>query len=239
MKIYKKFAGIILGLYLALSISAQNTAVKTGIVGFKMSDFTLPTYQGGTFSMEKTRGKNVLLVVSRGRYADSNWCAICNYQYSDFADLEKKEQIQKQYNLEIVFLMPYGKADLMKWEQGFAHSLDKIEKWKHPENENNLNDEQKDWTAFARGAYPKTFVFPQGKVELPFPVLMDENHEVSKGLDLFRMEWDYGKTAQNIPAVYLMDQEGIIRFKYISQNTTDRPSAQYVLKMASLLLTRQ
>lgn len=54
-----------------VNVYPQNSEVKTGIVGQKISNFTLPTYQGQEFSMQSLRGKNVLFIVSRGKYADA------------------------------------------------------------------------------------------------------------------------------------------------------------------------
>jgi peroxiredoxin len=229
------FTGLVLLLF-ALTAQAQNGQVKTGIVGNKISDFTLQTYQGGEFSMQNMRGKNVLLIASRGKYADNSWCTICYYQYAEFADLELKEQIRKKYNLEIVFLLPYDKDTLIKWEKMFPIEIVKIEKWKYPENPDSLTARQKEWMEFSRANYPKKFDFTGQKVPLPLPILIDNKQEVSKGLDLFRTEWGKSKTAQNIPALFLIDKNGIIRFKYISQNTTDRPTSAYVIEMIEKLL---
>jgi peroxiredoxin len=226
---------IILLLIVSSQIQAQNQPVKVGIVGNKISDFTLPTYQGEVFSMNKMMGKNVLLIVSRGKYAENGWCTICYYQYADFADLELKDQIQKKYNLEIVFLLPYGKDTMAKWERQFPIEIANIEKWKNPEKPDSLTARQKEWMLFARANYPKNFDFTGKKLNLPFPILMDETHEISKGLDLFRTEWGKSKAEQNIPAVYIIDKNGIIQFKYISQNTTDRPTSNYILEMIEKL----
>jgi peroxiredoxin len=217
-------------------ILSQNNPIKTGIVGNKISDFTLQTYQGETFSMQKMLGKNVLLIASRGKYADNGWCTICYYQYAEFADLELKENIRKKYNLEIVFLLPYDMDTLKKWERLFPTEISKIEKWKNPENPDSLNAKQKEWMLFSRANYPKKFDFAENKVPLPLPILVDEKQEVSKGLDLFRTEWGKSKASQNIPAVYIIDKNGIIRFKYISQNTYDRPTSGYILEIIQKLL---
>jgi peroxiredoxin len=217
-------------------VQAQTNQVKTGIVGNKISDFSLKTYQGEDFSMQKMHGKNVLLISLRGKYADNGWCTICMYQYAEFADLELKEQIRKKYNMEIVFLMPYNKDTLISWEKAFPNEIAKIEKWKYPEKPESISAKQKEWMDFARAAYPKRFDFTGKKVPLPLPILIDDKQEVSEGLDLFRMEVGKSKTAQNIPAVFLIDKNGVIRFKYVSQNTTDRPTTAYILEMIGKLL---
>jgi peroxiredoxin len=233
----KTLTSVSIAILLAIStVYSQNDKVKVGIVGNKISDFTLPTYQGQDFSMEKMRGKNVLLISSRGKYADNGWCTICHYQYAEFADIELTQKIREKYNLEIAFLIPYTKDTLISWEKAFPSEMAKVEKWKNPGNPDSLSIKQKEWMQFTREHYPKNFDFTGKKVPLPLPVLMDTAQVVSKGLDLFRMEWGKSKTFQNIPAVYIIDKEGIIRFKYVSQSTTDRPTSGYIIKMIEKLL---
>jgi peroxiredoxin len=235
----KKLRSIIIPVllvFVCLSVQSQNNKVKTGIVGNKISDFKLSTYQGSEFSMQDMKGKNVLLISSRGKYADNGWCTICYYQYAEFADMELRDNIRKKYNIEIVFLLPYDKDTLVKWEKMFPIEIANIEKWKNPEKPDSLTAKQKEWMEFSRANYPKKFDFTGQKVPLPLPILVDDKQEVSKGLDLFRTEVGKSKTAQNIPAVYLIDKKGIIRFKYISQNTTDRPTSAYIIEMIEKLL---
>lgn len=233
---FKNLVTVAIMFLATFAVQAQNNLVKIGIVGNKISDFTLQTYQGEEFSMQKMRGKNVLLIASRGKYADNGWCTICNYQYADFADLELKESIRIKYNLEIVFLLPFNKDTLISWEKAFPNEIAKIEKWKYPEKPDSISAKQKEWMEFARTNYPKSFDFTGKKVPLPLPILIDDKQEVSKGLDLFRTEWGKSKTAQNIPAVFLIDKNGIIKFKYISQTTIDRPTSAYILEIINKML---
>ena len=186
--------------------------------------------------MEKMRGKNVLLILSRGKYADNGWCTICNYQYADFADIELTQKVREKYNLEIVFMMPYPKDSIASWEKAFPKEMAKMERWKNPEHPESISQGAKDWSEFTRAHFPKKFDFIDKKVPLPLPILIDDKQEVSKGLDLSRTEWDGCKTLQNIPAVFIIDKDGIIRFKYISQNTTDRPSSAYILSFIEKIL---
>ncbi len=72
-------------------------------------------------------------------------------------------------------------------------------------------------------------------IPLPFPILIDADHQVSSGLGLFTTSWGGSEVAQNIPAVYLIDEQGILRFKYISQNNLDRPEYDYLLKILDLI----
>lgn len=231
----KKFLFSVSVLFFVLSVYSQNNQVKPGIVGQKISDFTLLTYQGQELSIDNLRGKNVLLIVSRGKYADDRWCTICQYQYADYADLALTKNIREKYNLEIVFLFPYSRDTLKSWEKVFPTEMQKIEKWKNPDS-TKATAKQMEWAQFARANYPKKFDFTDKKVPLPLPVLVDEKQEVSKGLDVLRMDWDGCKTMQNIPAVYIIDKEGTIRFKYISQNTTDRPTSDYIMNFIEKML---
>ena len=217
-------------------VNAQNNQVKPAMLGSKISDFTLPVYQGGQFSMQDLRGKNVLFIVSRGQYAPSKWCTICLYQYAEFAQLELTQKIREKYNLEIVFLMPYNKDTLKIWEKEFPSQMATVEKWKNPGNVDSLTRKQKDWMEFTRANYPTSFDFKGKKVPLPLPVLADENQEVSKGLDLYREEWNGSKAIQDIPAAIIIDKDGIVRFKYISQNTMDRPTSAYLLNYIEKML---
>jgi hypothetical protein len=175
------------------------------------------------------RGKNILLISSRGKYNDSYWCGICYYQYAEFAELELTQKICEKYNMEILFLLPYSKDTISSWEKNFPGGLAYLEHVKNPTDSDKLSDEQKNWMNFARNHYPKKFNYGDKKIPLTLPILIDDKQEVSKGLDVMRTEWDGTKTLQNVPVVYLIDKDGILRFKYISQSTTDRPSAEYIL----------
>ncbi len=218
------------------SLFSQNPAVKIGTVGEQFSDFSLVTHNGNLLSMHDLLGKNVLLIVPRGKYQDDKWCTICNYQYAEFADLEISGRIREKYNLEIVFLFPYGKDLFNEWVEAFPGEMKKIEQWKNPGDTANITLQQKNWMTFARAYFPKSFDFSDREVPLPLPVLIDENQEVSKGLDLSRTEWGGSKTLQNIPAIYIIDKDGVLRFKYISQSTIDRPSAEYILNFMDKMM---
>ena len=225
------FISLVAFLLLVPGIFAQNNSVNVGIVGEKFSDFTLQTYQGEKFSTGDLKGKNILLISSRGRYNDQYWCGICSYQYIDFVNLDMSEKIREKYNLEIAFLMPYDKETLDEWEKSIPGALQYIEGVKNPEDTNALSEDRKNWMNFARKHFAKKYEYPEGKIPLTIPVLIDENQEVSKGLDIFRTEWDGTNIMQNVPTVYIIDKEGILRFKYVSQNTADRPDSRYILKI--------
>lgn len=209
---------------------SQNEGVKIGIVGDKFSDFTLQTYQGKQVSTKDLRGKNILLISSRGKYNDDFWCGICFYQYADFADLEITQKIREKYNLEILFLLPYNADTLKSWEKNLPNGLAYIEKSRNPDDPSKLTEGQKYWMHYVQTHFPKSFNYVDNKVPLVLPVLVDDKQEVSKGLDLMRTEWGGTKVLQNVPAVYIIDKDGILRFKYISQSTEDRPSSALILK---------
>ena len=61
---------------------------------------------------------------------------------------------------------------------------------------------------------------------------------MSRGLDLFTLLWDNSQVEQNIPAVYLLDRQGNVRFKYVSQNTLDRPGSDELLEILKKFTTR-
>jgi peroxiredoxin len=214
IKIMKKFS-VVLSVFLFSVLSnsySQNEGVKIGVVGEKFTDFTLETYQGGQLSTSELRGKNILLISSRGKYNDKYWCGICSYQYVEFADLELTQKIREKYNMEIMFLMPYSRDTLASWEKSIPGGLAYLENKKN-------------------SRFPKTFDYGDEKIPLPLPILVDDKQEVSKGLGLMRTEWGGTNVLQNVPAVYIIDKDGIVRFKYISQSTFDRPSSEYILNV--------
>ena len=75
----------------------------------------------------------------------------------------------------------------------------------------------------------------KGKIPTPFPILVDGERAVSKGLGIFSTDWNGSKIEQNIPTVFILDKNGTVQFKYISQNTFDRPGAEYLLKFIGKL----
>ena len=56
------------------------------------------------------------------------------------------------------------------------------------------------------------------------------------GLKYFRTEWWGTKVDQNIPTFILLDNDGKVVFKYISQHTIDRPTSGYLLKIMDALI---
>jgi peroxiredoxin len=91
-----------------------------------MPDFTLPSFQGGSVTLSSLKGKNVLIVFPRGFAAEGRWCTICNYKYAELVDMEKAEQLREKFDLEILYIFPYGKETVRQWLDVLPEQLDKI-----------------------------------------------------------------------------------------------------------------
>jgi len=110
-----------------------------------------------------------------------------------------------------------------------------LEAGKH--NPDSLTNERvMTWVHFANKHYPKTFTIKKGETPQPFKILSDEKHELSERFEIFRTEW-WGTTVdQNMPTLILLDTDGTVVFKYISQHTIDRPTSRYLIKMMDALI---
>ena len=216
-------------------ICPQEIEIKPATVGQAMPDFTLPTYQGGEVTFSKLKGKNILLIFPRGYAAEGGWCTICNYYYAELVDLEKSEQIRQKHNLEILYVFPYSLEIIKKWVEDEPGQLQKIKDWKYPAEPEKLDEKGKERMLRAKKAFPKDLSFKKGEVPTPFPILIDAERKLSKGLGIFATEWSESKVDQNIPSVYIIDKSGILQFKYIGQNTWDRPSYEYLFKILKLV----
>jgi len=216
---------------LALPGVAQQAAIRPVTVGQPMPDFTLPVYQGGTLTFSSLKGKNVILMFPRGFAAEGAWCTICNYKYAELVDLEQARQIRKKYNAEVLVVMPYAQDIVKQWLEVVPAQLEKIKKTKHPAEPEKLDEKAKASMERYRQIFPKDLNLKPGEVPTPFPILVDAERTVSKGLGLFMTEWSGSKVDQNIPTYYLVDKSGIVQFKYLSQNTVDRPDYEYLFKL--------
>jgi peroxiredoxin len=237
MKKYYKifsFLFIIIVMFLYQSALSQKNDIKPVTLMGQMPDFTIPIYGGGELKMADLKGKNVLLIFLRGLAAENHWCNICNYQYAELADLEKTQQIRKKYNMEVFFVLPYKVEMINEWADKFPELLADIEKWKYPAEPEKQNERQKKWTETAKKLFPKKFDVKKG--ELAFPVLIDSARTLSKGLGIFANEWSGSKIDQNIPTTFIIDKDGIVQFKYISQSTLDRPRYEYIFKFIEKML---
>lgn len=215
-----------------ISVLAQ---IKPVSVLQPMPDFTLPAYQGGEIEISQLRGKNVLLIFPRGLAGENHWCHVCNYQYAELAEMEISHNIRKKHNLEILFVLPYSKEMVQEWVDKFADQMVDIENWKNPAEPEKLDERGRRRMEMIKSYFPKNYKFEKGKVPLPFPILIDAEAVLSKGLGVFTTEWGGSKIEQTIPTMYIIDKKGVLQFKYISQNTFDRPGPEYLLNFISFL----
>lgn len=214
---------------------ARGEEIKPATVLQPMPDFSLPAYQGGEVSISKLKGKNILLIFPRGLAGKDHWCHVCNYQYAELAELEMQKKIREKYDLEILFVLPYGKALVEDWVAKFSDQLIDIANWKNPPDQDKLDEKGRQRIEMVKKLFPKNFSYEKGEVPLPLPVLIDEGAKVSQRLGLFTTEWNGSKIEQNVPTVYVIDKNGILQMKYISQNTFDRPSPEYILRFMEML----
>jgi len=198
-----------------------------------MPDFTLSSYQGDEVSLSDFKGKNVILVFPRGLAGEGHWCHICPYQYLELVEFDKQRNFRKKHNTEILFVLPYDNNKVSEWVEEFPTLLDDIHNWKYPEDPENLEERGKQRVKMAKKYFPIDFDYKEDEIPFPFSILIDAEQKVSKGLGLFTTEWGGSKIEQNIPTVFIIDEEGMVRFKYISQNTFDRPSPEYLVKILS------
>jgi peroxiredoxin len=234
MKIQKKTLAMVVLAVLTISsfLSAQ---IRPASVRQMMPDFTLPVYQGGEISLSKLQAKNVLLIFPRGLAGEDHWCHVCNYQYAELAELEIEKNIREKNDLEILFVLPYSKEMVQEWVDKFADQMEDIENWKNPADQEKLDEQGKRRMEMIKRYFPKSYKFEKGKVPLPFPILIDAERKVSKGLGVFTMEWGGSNIDQNVPTIYIIDKKGILQLKYISQNTFDRPGPGYLLEFISYI----
>jgi len=209
----------------------QEQEIRPVTVGDPMPDFTLPTYQGGSQTLSSLRGKNVMIIFPRGYAAEGAWCTICNYKYAELIDVEKKEELRKAYDLEILIILPYSGEIVKQWVDVVPDQLEKIKSWKNPPEPDKLDEKGKARMERSRKGFPLDLAFEKGHVPTPFPILIDEERKVTKGLGLFATEWSGSKVDQVIPSVFIIDKEGRLAFKYIGQNTWDRPSLDYLKRI--------
>jgi peroxiredoxin len=212
-------------------LHAQAPAVSPVTVGSPMPDFTLPAYQGGTVSLSALKGKTIVLIFPRGYSAPGAWCHVCNYQYSELADYDAKTQFRKKANTEILFVLPYAKEAIADWVDKYPQQLADLEVGKNPPDPSKLDDAGRLRMERYRKYFPKAFKAEKGAVPLPFPVLVDADRAVSKGLGIFTTEWSGSKVDQDVPTVFVIDPVGVVQFKYFSQNTVDRPGVEHIAKV--------
>ena len=216
-------------------VAAQETGSKPVTVGQPMPDFTLPTYQGGNVTLSALKGKNVMIIFSRGYAAEGYWCTICNYKYAELIELERTREIRKKYNVEILIVLPYGPDVVKAWIDVLPEQLDKIRDRKHPADPAKLDEKGKQTMERYSRLFPLDLSVKKGEVPTPFPILIDADRKLSKSLGLFMTEWGGSKVDQNIPSIYIVDAGGILQFKYLGQNTVDRPEYDYLFKVLEVI----
>jgi len=215
---------------------AQVPAIKKAYLGQTMSDFELGTLDGKTVKLSALKGNNVMLVFPRVFYATNGDCSICGYQYAELDDTSRQGNWKDKFNLEILYVFPFSAEVTRAWMTRIPAMLEAVESWKNPKAEDLEKEQVKRWMELARQAYPKKYAFSAANIPMPFPILIDEKRELSMGLDLFREEWSGGKGDQNIPAIFILDKNGVVQFKFISQHTVDRPNAAYLEKILKAVL---
>ncbi len=225
---------LLVAIFVPGSSRAEAQELSPVAVGSTMPDFTLPAYQGGDVTLSELRGKNVLLIFPRGRSRPGAWCHICNYQHMELVYYEAANALRQRANLEILFVLPYGRDEVVEWIEAYPQQLQDLEDWKNPDVAN-LDDAGRRRMQFARRAFPQVFEVNPERVPGPFPILVDGDRTVSRGLGLFTTDWGGSEAEQNVPTVMLVDTEGTLQFKYFSQNTMDRPPLEYVLQVIDVV----
>lgn len=209
--------------------------IRPAVLGQPMPNFTLPSLQGGEAMLSKLKGKNVMIIFSRGYARENYWCTICNYKYAELVELEKTQGIRKKYDTEILFVFPYDRDTVKAWLDDLPDQLAKIRDVKNPPDPSSLDDAAKRRMEGWRRLFPKDFSMPKDNVPTPFPILVDADRAVSKGLGLFATEWSGSKVDQNIPSVYILDKNGVLKFKYVGQNTAGRPEYAYLFTILEMV----
>lgn len=226
---------VLLGL-LAAPLAAQAAVIKKAYLGQPLSDFELSTLDGKMVRLSALKGKNVMLVFPRVFYAAGGDCSICGYQYAELADWYRAGKWREKFNLEVLYVFPFPADVIRGWIARIPAMLEAVEGWKNPKEEELKSEATQKRMELVRQAYPKNYAFTAAAIPMPFPILVDEKRELSRGLDLFREEWSGGKGEQNIPAIFILDKDGVVRFKFVSQHTVDRPGAGYLEKMMQAVL---
>ena len=202
----------------------------TVTAGDKMPDFTLPVYGGGDFTLSKNKGKNIMLIFPRG-WIGNQWCPYCPYQYLELENMQKTSNIEKKYNVKIMFVMPYSRERVKDWMEKFPDAMQTVQSIKNPQQQPVKGSIQEYYVDWARNSFPLQFEVKENDVHNTIPVLVDENRTLSRQLKIFTRFWDGIQAEQNMASVFIIDKDGTLRFKYIGQMTEDRPGVQYLLEV--------
>lgn len=221
---------------ISISYVQSQTLYAVG-VGEKLGEIELQTYQGETYNTADLKGdKNIMLVFPRGLVTPTIWCPICYYQYAELAELQKKYNLSKKYDLEILYVLPYPKDSIALWRAAAENGLKVVERWKNPVGFDTLTGPVRDWAEYSREFFPRSYTLDGKQLSLTIPILMDEDKSVSKGMSLFTQEWGGTEAPQNMPTVFVINKKGEVVFKYHSQYTNDRPPAKHLLEVLEKLL---
>jgi len=212
----------------AAAAHAQGARVQPGLIERVMPDFSLTGLDGRVLALSQLKARAVIVVFPRGKVAgadgsDPHWCQLCQYQYAELAELEKTTSFRAALDVEVLFVLPYGRTEVAEWVSIIPKQVAAVDRWRQ---------QVKAW----RDLLPRPAVFTNGPGATPFPILCDADQAVSKRLGVFTLEWDRAKVDQNVPTVFVVDRSGVIRFKYVSQNTFDRPSASYLVQVIQRLV---
>ncbi len=150
--------------------------------------------------------------------------------------MDERLDFRTRHCIDVAFVLPYETEDVRAWSRLFPEQLRVVEDWKQlgsvpPGVTGWIDPTGMRWAGIARTFFPQRFEIRQGEDLLRFPVLVDGGAKVSRALDLFRTSWGGTEVAQNQPLVVLVDPQGVVRFKYLSQTTFDRPDGDYLLKV--------
>ncbi len=224
--------GIIALIVLAGFSFSQNDSIGPVMIGEPMHDFTLPIYQGGEISLSNLKGRMVMLIFPRGKFKPDEWCHLGMYKYVELCDFVEENNIKEKLNLlEIFYVISYNKEMIDDWFDELPQQLKDIENWKNPPDADNLTGRRKVFLERVRRTFPKKYAYKKGEIPMPIPILIDEEAKLSSRLGIFSPGWNGGEGPQNIPSVYIVDVNGILRFKYLAQNTWDRPGYDYLMRV--------
>ena len=177
-----------------------------------------------------------MLIFPRGKYLDG-WCRACHYQYADLANLQVEDNIEAKYNLKILFILPYSWEEVQQWTALFPLQMLIIESYKNPTREQLANPRLAAFSKEVNEVMPHSFhIDGENPAPLPFPVLADEDHRLSLSIGLYSTYWDNAYLEQNEPTIFILNSDGIVKFKYKSQVTLDRPSADYLLNFIDKII---
>ena len=173
-------------LFLVTTLSGYSLVIQIRPVSLQkpMPDFTLPVYQGEPITLSQLKGKNILLIFPRGLAGKDHWCHVCNYQYVELAELEKKHNIREKYQVEILFVLPYNQEMVQEWVEKFPDQLKDIENWKNPANLEKLDEKGKSRLKMIRDNFPNEYSYEPGKVPILF---------LSMAKEPFPRAWDYSR----------------------------------------------